>query len=176
MIMKKTTNYYGKSLLFAFAFSALFLFQNCSEDNSDSNTTNNAVKKETLSKDSKASKAAATTTATLSSLVTASGPDYIQAGTTLFNWTYTGNLPNVDLDSAMWWYTKVNNNGELPYVIAWGDPGIFMSVPDTYYSDTGNQTSNFVIYLTIRDTNGNLYRSPNYSIMKKGKFKLEYAL
>ncbi|WP_343707911.1 M57 family metalloprotease [Flavobacterium sp.] len=108
--------------------------------------------------------------------VTISGPTYIAGGTNLFNWTYTGSLPNADLDSIMWWYYKSNNGGQGAYVIAWGATGNFMTVADTYYSDTGNQTSNFNIYITIRDTNGNLYKSPTYSIMKKGKFKLEGAL
>ncbi|WP_291149297.1 hypothetical protein [Flavobacterium sp. UBA7680] len=166
---------FGKSMLFAFAISALFLFQNCSEENPDSNSIENGVKKEALSKDSKTSK---TTTATVvTSLVTATGPDYLQSGTNLFTWTYTGSIPNPDLDSIIWWYSKVNNNGEAPYAIGWGATGYFMSVPDTYYSDTGNQTSNFKIYLTIRDTSGNLYQSYNvYSIMKKGKYKLENSL
>lgn len=105
--------------------------------------------------------------------VTASGPDYLQSGLNLFTWDYTGNLANADLDSVIWWYTKINNGGEAPYAIGWGATGYFMSVADTYYSDTGNQTSNFKIYITIRDTSGNLYRSPDYNIMKKGKFKLE---
>lgn len=107
--------------------------------------------------------------------ITASGTDYIQAGTSIINWNYTGNLANADVDSIMWWYTKINNNGEAPYVISWGATGMFMSVADTYYSDSGNRTSNFQIYFTIRDTSGALYRSPNYSIMQKGKYKLETA-
>ncbi|WP_337964764.1 M57 family metalloprotease [uncultured Flavobacterium sp.] len=107
--------------------------------------------------------------------ITASGTDYIQAGTSIINWNYTGNLANADVDSIMWWYTKVNNNGEAPYVISWGATGMFMSVADTYYSDSGNRTSNFVIYFTIRDTSGALYRSGNYNIMQKGKYKLETA-
>ncbi|QSW89951.1 MULTISPECIES: hypothetical protein [Flavobacterium] len=175
--MKKSTNkYYGKSLLFAFAFSALFLFQNCSDETSDSASIENALKKESVSKDGKTSKTALTNTI-ISSQVTASGPTYIQGGTTLFEWQYTGSIPNPDLNSIIWWYSKVNNNGEAPYAIGWGATGYFMSVPDTYYSDPGLQTSNFKIYLTIRDTSGNLYQSYSiYQIMKKGKYKLENSL
>lgn len=107
--------------------------------------------------------------------VTATGPDYLQSGPNIFTWAYTGNLANADLDSIIWWYSKVNGVG-APYAIGWGATGYFMSVADSFYSDTGNQTSNFKIYITIRDTSGNLYRSPDYNIMKKGKFKLEGSL
>lgn len=107
--------------------------------------------------------------------ITASGPSYLSSGISLFTWTYTGNLANADLDSIIWWYSKVNGAG-APYAIGWGETGYFMAVADTFYSDPGFQTSNFIIYYTIRDTSGNLYRSPDYNIMKKGKFKLEGSL
>lgn len=105
----------------------------------------------------------------------ATGPDYLASGSNLFTWTYNGTIPNADLDSIIWWYSKVNGVG-APYAIGWGSTGYFMSVADTFYSDTGNQTSNFKIYITIRDTSGNLYRSTDYNIMKKGKWKLENSL
>lgn len=168
--------FFGKSLMFAFAISALFLFQNCSEEPPDSSNIDNVLKKETLSKDNQTSKTAASTTI-VSSQVTGSGPTYIQAGTSLFEWTYTGTIPNPDLNSIIWWYTKVNNNGEAPYAIDWGATGYFMAVPDTYFSDPGLGTSDFKIYITIKDTSGNLYKSSAiYNIMKKGKYKLENSL
>lgn len=107
--------------------------------------------------------------------ITAQGPTYIQAGTNIITWTYNGDLVNADLDSIVWWYKKVNNNGEAPYAIGWGSSGFFMSVADTYYSDTGNRTSDFELYFTIRTTSGTIYTSQIYKIMQKGKYKLDSA-
>ena len=107
--------------------------------------------------------------------ITADGPNYLSSGVTMITWNYTGNLPNADLDSIIWWYSKVNTNG-APYAIGWGATGYFMAVPDTSYSDPGFKTSDFKIYFTIKNTAGVTYTSSVYSIMKKGKFKLENSL
>jgi hypothetical protein len=107
--------------------------------------------------------------------ITADGPNYLSSGVTMITWNYTGNLPNADLDSIIWWYRKVNTNG-ASYAIGWGATGYFTAVPDTVYSDPGFQTSDFKIYFTIKNTAGVTYTSDVYSIMKKGKFKLENSL
>lgn len=107
--------------------------------------------------------------------ITAQGPDYMDSSVNIITWNYTGNLANADLDSIIWWYKKINTNGE-PYAIGWGASGFFMSVADTGYSDPGLKTSDFEIYFTIKTTAGVKYTSSIYHIMKKGKFKLENAL
>ncbi|KRD06485.1 hypothetical protein ASE21_20230 [Flavobacterium sp. Root901] len=168
-------NPFGRLILCAFTMSGMFLLQSCSEENPESGNMNNAVKKETLSKNSTTSKAALTNTI-VTSAVTGTGPTYLQSGSNLFTWTYTGTIANPDLDTIVWWYSKVNGVG-APYAIGWGSTGYFMSVPDTFFSDPGLQTSDFKIYITIKDTSGNLYQSYNiYNIMKKGKWKLENSL
>ncbi|MBP0904641.1 M57 family metalloprotease [Mariniflexile gromovii] len=81
------------------------------------------------------------------------------------SWTYNGNVPNVQ--QYKWWYKKVNSAGS-PVVI--GSTGVFVAVPDTFYSSGVN--SYFDIYLEVIDINGNSYNSATYTILKKGKFKL----
>jgi len=166
--------HYDKVMFFVFTISTLFLFQSCSEESSiESNTVSAAKQTSVIGSTSK--NATTTTLATVSPQVKISGPDYIQAGTNIFSWNYTGNLPNADVNTIVWYYSKVNNNGEEPYGIGWGQTGIFSAVIDTYYSDPSTQTSYFDLYITIHDTSGNIYKSEPHRIMKKGKFALESA-
>lgn len=105
--------------------------------------------------------------------ITATGPTYMPASTTVITWTYTGNVP--DAQTFLWWYRKINSN-VAPVVIGYGSTATFMSVSDTFYSDPGVRTSDFEIYLEVITSNGTSYTSSNYNIMKKGKFKLISAL
>ncbi len=104
--------------------------------------------------------------------VTATGPSYM-GGNTMVTWTYTGNVPNVQ--SISWWYRKIGSAGSH-YVIGYGTSGYFMAVADTFYSDAGFKTSDFEIYVKVTTTDGTIYTSGMYNIMKKGKWKLDSAL
>ena len=102
-----------------------------------------------------------------SSSITADGPKYMSASTTLITWTCRGG----GSDNIEWWYRKIG--GPSSILIGRGSSVTLGSLPGSFYSNQNYKTSNFVIYVKVYGSNGSLIgKSPEYEIIKKGKFDL----